>query len=451
MEVGYTKRLTFFRLPKLDKINTLSCGYHDYKVSLFIIALLRIYHFAFSKLNDGGWIYLSTCFYGQHIAGTNSLAKVMTLLSEKGLIYKNDSYSKGNYSRSYKLHEDLLNCEWEKADFCESVKAFTGRSCNTDTWARLQEHLSGWESLGDDNPIKKLGEYVEDILKSTTLIERDREPEIIAEATRAQEENVREHQEKVDFINFKNKIREAKGQRLLSIPKLETTVESIAAGYRATLNAFSNDAEKYVKFHLDKNGKSGTNRLYSNVTNLKSIWRPDLRIDGDELFNIDIRCSQPCLMSVLYGNSPADLREKELFIQFVTEKDFYGELAANAPPGVTLSRAEAKGQTFILMFAPNQTMSKQPLFKSFEMFFPILAAKIKEIKRNDYKKLSFILQCTESDIMVLGVMNELMERGIRALSIHDSILCKEQDIPVVKEIISRHFESVTGFKPVLKI
>lgn len=451
MDIGYTKRLTFFRLPKIDKISSLSCGYCDYKVALYVISLLRIFHFAFSKLNDGGWIYLSTSFYGQHIAGTNTLAKVMTMLSEKGLIYKNDSYSKGNYSRSYKLHEDLLNCKWEKADFCESVSAFTGRRCNTDTWERLQEHLSGWESLGDENPIKKLGAYVEDILDATTLIEREREPEIIAEAVRAQEENVRNHQERVDFINFKNKIREAKGQKLLPIPKLETTVESIAAGYRAALNAFSNNTEKYVKFHLDKNGKIGTNRLYSNVTNLKSIWRPDLRIDGDELFNIDIRCSQPCLMSVLYGDSSAELIEKELFIKFVTEKDFYGELAANAPPGVSLSRAEAKAQTFILMFAQNNTMTKQPLFKSFEIFFPILAAKIKEIKRNDYKKLSFILQCTESDIMVLGVMTEIMEREIRALSIHDSILCKEKDIPVVKEIITRHFEKVTGFKPVLKI
>lgn len=444
--------LLFFRIPESKFVSLLPTNYTLCKHCLFILSLLRLYHFHFLKNTTETWIQLSSHFYGIHIIGGHKWGQAMTFLENAGLIYRNNSYMKGAFCKSYRLHEDLLTCEWKSVDFSEKLKELSGLAPPVDPWARLQNHLSNWQALDDDNPIKRLGSYIYDVISNTTLVEREgRNEEILALAEEAQRENVLENEAKCAKIDFRNAIRAAKGQKLLKYPELETSVESIAAGYIASINAFSSQTDKYVKFHLDKKGKRGTNRVYTNVTNLKSIWRQDIRIDGEKVYNVDIRCSQPCLLAILYGSSEADQKEKALFVEFVTKKDFYAELAAGAPPEVTLTREQAKKQTFTLMFGKNRTMGKQPLFKALLKIFPILARRIRLAKASNYKDLSFILQSIESDIMVLGVMNELMERGIRALSIHDSILCKEQDIPAVKEIISRHFESVTGFKPVLKV
>jgi hypothetical protein len=444
--------LLFFRVPETKFLSSLPSNYTLCKYCLFILSLLRLYHLHFLKKSDETWIQLSSHFYGIHIIGGHKWGQAMTYLENAGLIYRNNSYLKGAFCKSYRLHEDLLACEWKSVDFSAKLKELSGTSPPVDPWERLQKHLSNWQGLEDDNPIKRLGSYIYDVISNTTLVEREgRDEEILALAEEAQRENVLENEAKRAKIDFRNTIRAAKGQKLLKYPELDTTVESIAAGYIASINAFSSQTDKYVKFHLDKKGKKGTNRVYTNVTNLKSIWRQDIRIDGEKVYNIDIRCSQPCLLGILYDDSEASQKEKALFIEFVTQKDFYAELAANAPQGVNLTRDEAKEQTFTLMFAKNRTMAAQSLYKSLLKIFPILASKIYLAKKDNYKDLSFILQSIESDIMVLGVMSELMERGIRALSIHDSILCKEKDIPLVKEIISRHFEKVTGFKPFLKV
>lgn len=444
--------LLFFRVPESRFVDLLPSNYTLCKHCLFILSLLRLYHIYFLKKSNETWIQLSSHFYGIHIIGGHKWGQAMTHLENVGLIYRNNSYLKGAFCKSYRLHEDLLACEWKSVDFSEKLKELSGIEPPVDPWERLQKHLSNWQSLEDENPIKRLGSYIYDIISNTTLVEREgRNEEILALAEDAQRKNVLENEAKRAKIDFRNTIRAAKGQKLLKYPELDTTVESIAAGYIASINAFSSQTDKYVKFHLDKKGKRGTNRVYTNVTNLKSIWRQDIRIDGEKVYNVDIRCSQPCLLGVLYDSSEESQKEKALFIEFVTQKDFYAELAANAPQEVNLTRDEAKEQTFTLMFGKNRTMAAQPLYKSLLKIFPILARKIRLAKEKNYKDLSFILQSIESDIMVLGVMTELMERGIRALSIHDSVLCKEKDIPVVNEIISRHFEKVTGFKPVLKV
>lgn len=444
--------LLFFRIPESRFVDLLPTNYTLCKHCLFILSLLRLYHIHFLRKTTETWIQLSSHFYGIHIIGGHKWGQAMTFLENAGLIYRNNSYVKGAFCKSYRLHEDLLACKWKSADFSEKLKELSGLAPPVDPWARLQNHLSNWQSLEDENPIKRLGSYIYDIVSNTTLVEREgRDEEILALAEETQRKNILENEEKRAKIDFRNAIRAAKGQKLLKYPELETTVESIAAGYIASINAFSSQTDKYVKFHLDKKGKSGTNRVYTNVTNLKSIWRQDIRIDGEKVYNVDIRCSQPCLLGVLYDFSETSQEEKARFVEFVTQKDFYAELAALAPPGINLTRDQAKEQTFTLMFGKNMTTRKQPLFAVLSKIFPILARKILLAKEKNYKDLSFILQSIESDIMVLGVMTEIMEREIRALSIHDSILCKEKDIPVVKEIITRHFEKVTGFKPVLKI
>ena len=85
--------------------------------------------------------------------------------------------------------------------------------------------------------------------------------------------------------------------------------------------------------------------------------------------------------------------------------------------------------------------------------FPTVYQIIQQEKQQYYNSLAIAMQRVESKAVIDGVMTELMHRHKDQhffSSIHDSVLCKEQFIEEVKELLEKHIEAVVGVKPHIK-
>lgn len=91
---------------------------------------------------------------------------------------------------------------------------------------------------------------------------------------------------------------------------------------------------------------------------------------------------------------------------------------------------------------------KGEVYDKFKEKFPILAERVAGAKIGNYKKVAFLMQNQESEIMIAGALAYLLlEKGIECLSIHDSISCFEEHIPIVRETITKFFYEKMGFCP----
>ena len=116
-----------------------------------------------------------------------------------------------------------------------------------------------------------------------------------------------------------------------------------------------------------------------------------------------------------------------------------------------MSRGEAKGKMFLIMFGKN-CHQHTPIAQAFEAEFPLLAERLREQKTGNYRKVAREMQLMESKIMVWGVLNDLLlEKKITCLSIHDSICCFEEDIKTVEKSMQKFFHQEMKFLPRLKV
>ena len=257
-------------------------------------------------------------------------------------------------------------------------------------------------------------------------------------------ENVRKENEKIEKRNV---WRAARGWKPAEY-KVETeTKESLKKRTVDQIKSFKTDP--YVKAHLkSQHFGEGTNRVFTNLTTLKSEFRRFFKAGGEDTINLDIRASQVTLMASLYDADEESTKEKAKFAQFLTEHDFYNKLIEETKSDLT--RQEGKVAFYEYMFSKLPQMVKTRFYKSFAEAFPILNKTITALKKNNYRYLAHKLQSIESDLIVRSVFGRLAKEGVWALTIHDSVVCKASQAEYIKGIISDTFLDYIGFRPVIK-
>ena len=141
---------------------------------------------------------------------------------------------------------------------------------------------------------------------------------------------------------------------------------------------------------------------------------------------------------------------------------FYEDLAAkmSAADGKEITRAEAKSAMFLAAFSKHRSHS--PAKKILAQAYPDLVRWMDDFKRaaiadllaqglpqaDAWKQgdaaLAVMLQSVESAIFIDGILADLLSRGLRVFSKHDSILCKPSDLDQVSAIIRDHLDAVLG-------
>lgn len=88
----------------------------------------------------------------------------------------------------------------------------------------------------------------------------------------------------------------------------------------------------------------------------------------------------------------------------------------------------------------------------FREHFPSIAAIIQYLKKRDHRDVSRLLQKIERHIIIDLATKEMVEKHhLAVFTIHDCVVCKPQDLDLVRHILRTHLQQAIGLAPTLKV
>jgi len=206
-------------------------------------------------------------------------------------------------------------------------------------------------------------------------------------------------------------------------------------------------------FFIKKGKNSG--RIFTNLTSLPREIRECLYIDDPNkgLVEVDICNSQPLLFNYfllenfnleddIFGDKYEDIR---LYIKLTSNGEFYEYLMKEWN---IEDRGTFKKNVFGSIFYCRKSSNFRNDYSiKFSKMFPNVMSLILKMKEGNYKNLPIQLQKLEADIIIKGVSSEL--NNIWFSTIHDSVLCYEEDYEMVKDCVVKHINKL-GLNPKIK-
>jgi hypothetical protein len=195
----------------------------------------------------------------------------------------------------------------------------------------------------------------------------------------------------------------------------------------------------------DKTGK----RVHNNFATAPSLIRITISIpSGEQLVNVDIRCSQLVMLAIVIKKfySGASMPTNVLaYIQQCEQGILYETLASAAGIAAIADRKKFKRNFFKkVLYGRNENATRSPEWAIFAALYPDVAAYIVIAKADNYKALSHALQRQESEIIIDGVFGGLAAdyypADYFALPIHDSIVVTKSNEEDIKHRIISAFQ-----------
>lgn len=201
-------------------------------------------------------------------------------------------------------------------------------------------------------------------------------------------------------------------------------------------------SDKHIWYSFDSYG-----RFHSNFTVLKREIRDNyLTINGEEVHELDIKNSQPLLLTKIIKDSgePGTLvnyAEFETFAELVKDGTLYQFFIDVC--GYKDRRDVKKNLIYKVLFGDNIN-HKNRANRNFKKSFPSIFEFIKRFKNKNgnYKSLSHSLQRTESDLIFNKIIKDIMleDININLFTVHDSICYAKSDSYIVEKIFNKHLK-----------
>lgn len=195
--------------------------------------------------------------------------------------------------------------------------------------------------------------------------------------------------------------------------------------YYKNLMSINGIKDRHLFFKFDSYG-----RLHSNYTILKKEIRKEfLKMDNDDVCELDIKNSQPFFLSLMmkkYIVHWKELEDVERYFFVVNNGIIYDDILDRYKE--LDNRKDAKMLVYKVLFGKNLDNSKYS--KIFKKLYPNVYSFIKNYKENkgDHKIMSHELQKIESEFIFNNVVSKIMKKNskIKVISIHDSLIfpCK---------------------------
>lgn len=212
----------------------------------------------------------------------------------------------------------------------------------------------------------------------------------------------------------------------------------------------------------------GCGRLHTMLTNMPKVNRKQLRADGEPLWSVDIKNSQP-LMAGLIGAGTSysgEIQEWSRRMMLISGKE--GEPYANAGMGIVtdsflndclegtvyeklaeatgMGRSKAKVETLVYLFAPRKARYRDKMKAAFRKLYPSMLAVIESA---DGRKLACFMQTIESYMVIGRTCLALSESfpSMPIFTLHDSIVVRCGDIQKVRVALADQFWEVFGKEP----
>ena len=185
-------------------------------------------------------------------------------------------------------------------------------------------------------------------------------------------------------------------------------------------------------------------RFHSNVSNMYKPLRALLRVDGesDTLGETDIKNSQPLFLGLAAKEKGI---EDNKYMRLCEEGQIYDHLAGR----LGVLRESAKDEMVMFFFAKNGFRSTAK--SVFELEFPKMAAFIRNVKENDYKRLARQMQIAERKFVIDTVCERLkrLRPEMFMTTIHDSVVAKQSDCDLIVSVMKEEF-ALRGVHPRLE-
>lgn len=212
----------------------------------------------------------------------------------------------------------------------------------------------------------------------------------------------------IDYKSSKKYIKIFKDTDKLKYFKNYNSIESLKIGH--------------IFFKFDSYG-----RMHTNFTILKKYIRQNyIKIDDEEIVELDIKNSQPLFLAVLLKKEiPVEHYTNDIkkYIDVVKNGLIYDDLMQHYPDKIK-NRDHAKVTIYKVLFGDNKSNKKEN--EMFRLLYPSVYDFIVEYKNNNnsYKSLSHKLQELESKTIFNDIVPTIIDKipDIKLITIHDSII-----------------------------
>jgi len=210
------------------------------------------------------------------------------------------------------------------------------------------------------------------------------------------------------------------------------------ASWRYAFDSISNRS-----FWIKKDPKTG--RIFSNVTNLPAELRAYLTLRGEPTAELDIANSQPFFASTLYPNPTT---ERETYLATVRSGLFYEAINGGLRKPIE-KRSVLKRKIFREIFFGRSDATNEA-WAVFAQQFPELAACITELKKDGHNRFALLLQTAEAGTVINGLLAYCISADIPCLTVHDSVICRKQDVGTIKGLLEAFAKAATGAVPEIR-
>lgn len=505
-----------------NEIEERFCG-NKSKRKLLKESVLKIYEFKYYdfekiKKDFGGKIYervamFLTVLYNEHLDKRKFRDWDNVYMSTEDLkLYLKDDYNKilDKLSVLGKISiEKQTNIKYFKRGFCKYIKLNEGfRDGESESYdirdirnKKIEDEIRNFyfKKINKREGVEKYVEEVLDICSFDLGDELGEKNDYLAES---------KYMKEVDRLNNaflsekdRKEIEQKIGDKEIFIQEYLKNANDYYNCLMMKLNSIDWVRKYYYNIKVDEYG----NRLSHIVSNMPKIYRKDLKIDGEEVVEIDIVSSQVAFLTILLnklfnsgeelesfmsssfgGKSFKDLKkevgDKVNAPQLLIEKLelMYSEDSLNEQNGTELDlykfmglklkglrgisndeiRTEMKGVFMGLLFGSTKFekykgKDRKEIINEvfgpdfFELLQSIEKLDVEGIKKKKYRNLSALLQREESQFLNT-VMEELMEDKIKFLPLYDCLIVKKSDEERVKEAFATVI-SKNGFEGIVKV
>lgn len=241
------------------------------------------------------------------------------------------------------------------------------------------------------------------------------------------------------------------------VAELQQQVERINAIY--SRHRFEGMPEPFVRrtFNCADSEDFGFNkggRLYADFQGMRRASRPNIRIDGQEVVELDLKASQ---LTILYGITKTPMPAGDPYhIEGLPRSVVKAIVTAMIGRGNTnIKRWPSESKKRLM----GELGGEQPMTsKTFGKVYPITETAAKVLKRHpvlyhlspgklDWADLQFI----ESEVLISAILQLGEDCGIPALPIHDSIIVPEKDRVIGHMCLSGAFNRKVRHTPVIEM
>ncbi len=202
--------------------------------------------------------------------------------------------------------------------------------------------------------------------------------------------------------------------------------------------------------------RSPNGRLASILTATPKDVRRHLLIEGEKPAYVDMSCTQPWILAVESGDDRllADI-ESDAFYEKLHDdrsraKEHFGRVfltGRDYPPNVRAERIQA-GKSVGPRFLNDTVMVNRRKLCAEEY---TTAWKWSLEKRLRGDGVARYLQQKEGNLVVDKILRQLLDEGITAATVHDCVVCKQNDVDLVKQLFKEESSEMFGRECQIKV